>query len=633
MAGCGSPAIDDLLRRFAPGGHAGGTAMVGTGGQGRSGDGGVEVGGGSGGASGGGAAGGVSGEGQGGAVGGDGGRGTGGGSTGVGGLEASGGGGSGSGGSGSGGAGTGGSGSGNGSGTGGGAGGGSEAGASGAGGDGVGGSGLAACGAFDLSSSFRLAPAAAGQSYVRCDTLGPEANWQMTVAPGGRHLAARTGAGTLRLIATQPWHEVAQIASPLGRIDAAAFSPDGGSLALLSAEMGEVTLWNTSDGSLARTFAGPPASSIDTFASSLAFSSDGARLATSLGTVIDLASGASTSWQTGQPDTTTLVVNPQKLGPGGESDKLMSFIADNTRLFVFAAFQIGNSPTSARLGIVDPATGQSVLLFQHYDRALFGFALSADRRSIAVAIGSEAASGGFGPGLRIYDSSGAVQVQDATFTGKVLAFSRDGTRLYTRSADTVSVMASSDLHVLGQFTLPAGATFLDLSPGDEIVGSVGGATNWWNGQPGAQLGTVVRTLGFAADQVTWSPDGALGAGTGDAGALFHLWREADGAEVCAPPPRGAPAPDLASLGTLFTGTPETGMSDDGSVSIQNDTVIHAHSADWTSVSVRAAVDQSVLQSVLRVFGSTVPSRQVALSRPSAAKLYTNEGSAVAAWCR
>jgi hypothetical protein len=308
----------------------------------------------------------------------------------------------------------------------------------------------------------------------------------------------------------------------------------------------------------------------------------------------------------------------------------MAFTAGNARLFIDAAFQIGNSPTSARLSIVDPATGQSVLLFQHYDRALLGFALAADGRWIAVGVGPEAATPALPAGLHVHDAgTGALLAQDATFTGKVLGFSRDGARLYTQTADTVSVAATSDLHALGQFAWPAGTVFLGVAPGDEIVGSVGGATSWWNGQPGAQLGTVVRTFSYPLTQVTWAPDGAVGAGSGDAGALFHMWREADGAEQCAPPPRGAPAPALASLGTLFTGTPPTGMSDDGSVLIRNDSVIHAHSSDWTSVGVRAAADQSLL----RVFSSTIQPRQVALSQPSAGKLYTNEGNDVAVWCR
>src|SRR6185312_4903122 len=149
----------------------------------------------------------------------------------------------------------------------------------GAGGQG-GGPGIA-CGTLTLTDTITLAPAAAGQLYTRCQTLGPEAGWQVALSPTGDRLAARTGAGTVRLIATDSSTELAQLGSPLGRMDAVAFSPDGTALATLSAEMGEVTLWNAVDGRMQRSLAGPPASGVDASASQLAFSSDGARLATS----------------------------------------------------------------------------------------------------------------------------------------------------------------------------------------------------------------------------------------------------------------------------------------------------------------------------------------------------------------
>ena len=60
-----------------------------------------------------------------------------------------------------------------------------------------------------------------------------------------------------------------------------------------------MTLWNAANGALARSFPGPPGSTIDSIASSLTFSADGKRIATSLGTVIDIASGTQRSWLTG----------------------------------------------------------------------------------------------------------------------------------------------------------------------------------------------------------------------------------------------------------------------------------------------------------------------------------------------
>ena len=59
--------------------------------------------------------------------------------------------------------------------------------------------------------------------------------------PRRRALAARTGLGTVRLIATDGWREVTEIVSPIGRLDAAAFSPDSTQLAVMSAEAGAIT--------------------------------------------------------------------------------------------------------------------------------------------------------------------------------------------------------------------------------------------------------------------------------------------------------------------------------------------------------------------------------------------------------
>ncbi len=54
------------------------------------------------------------------------------------------------------------------------------------GGGGQGGSPGVACGPLSLSSTIVLAPAAAGQSYVRCQTLGPETSWQVVLVADGR---------------------------------------------------------------------------------------------------------------------------------------------------------------------------------------------------------------------------------------------------------------------------------------------------------------------------------------------------------------------------------------------------------------------------------------------------------------
>ena len=126
-----------------------------------------------------------------------------------------------------------------------------------------------ACGAMlPLSADMHLAPSASEQRYVRCGTIGPERDWKIVLSGDARRVAALTG-GTVPGDATdEGWRELAQLAAPLGRLDAAAFSPDGAKLATLSAETGEVTLWNAANGALARSWPGLPGSTIDSIVSS-----------------------------------------------------------------------------------------------------------------------------------------------------------------------------------------------------------------------------------------------------------------------------------------------------------------------------------------------------------------------------
>ena len=103
----------------------------------------------------------------------------------------------------------------------------------------------------------------------------------------------RTPTGTVRLLDTASWREVAQLASPIGRMDALAFSPDGRQLATLTQETGILALWRSEDGAFLQSFAGSAASTIYTTATQVAFSSDGKQLMSSLGTQVAL-DGANT---------------------------------------------------------------------------------------------------------------------------------------------------------------------------------------------------------------------------------------------------------------------------------------------------------------------------------------------------
>jgi hypothetical protein len=280
-----------------------------------------------------------------------------------------------------------------------------------------------------------------------------------------------------------------------------------------------------------------------------------------------------------------------------------------------------------------PATGHQTVLFDMYSRALSGYEMSFDRRKLAVAITQEGAVAGFKPGLAIYDAvTGAVLLADATFTGTVLGFSRDGSQLFTLSDTIVSALSTGDLHPLARFSWPEGTTFLGVSPAGAVVGTnltepTGGSTTWFD----PATGSPVRSVGYPLQQIVWTPDGQLGAATGDPAALFHLWHDPDGAALCAPGLRGPAVPTLNALGTFDdpAQTP-TATSDDGSIVITDPFVIHTHAADWTSVHVNAASDGSLL----RVFGASGGNvRTLAISQPSGARLFTRQGPDVAVWCR
>jgi WD40 repeat protein len=500
---------------------------------------------------------------------------------------------------------------------------------------GVGGSAVvgpgAPCERLTLNAPLTLPPAAPGQQYTRCATLGPEAEWQVTLSPSGNRLAAVTGAGTVRLVATDTWTD-AQLASPLGQMDAAAFSPDGTTLATLSFEMGQIALWRADDGALLRTFAAPPASGIDTTGGALGFSSDGRRLATSLGTVIDLQTGVSSTWIAGLSPTAVLTLNPESLAfasPAGGSVASIQFTAGDARLLVQTLYQVGNSPDSTRIELRDPTTGEQVKLFDMYTRSLAGFALSPGGRHVAVGKELEARAGGFTPGLSIFDATtGAELAFDATFgatsTDRVLGFSPDGAHLYIRSAGAIRIVATADLSAIGQFDWPADAAFVGVAPTGEIVGSIDGATSWWD----PSTGGVVRTVDHPLTAAVWSRDGRFGAGTGDPARLFHFWREADAAPLCAPPADTTTAPALASLGGPGPGENQSVTSADGSVTITNAFVAHTHATNYDAL----AVTDTTTGSLLRQFGAAY-SNAIAISSPSGAQLFTPVGPDVAVWCR
>ena len=451
----------------------------------------------------------------------------------------------------------------------------------------------------------------------------------------------------MRLIATSTWTEVKQLASPIGEMDAVAFSPDGTLLATLSLEMGEVTLWRAQDGAFQSSFAGPPASTLDASAGSLAFSSDGKRLATSLGIVIDLTTGSRTNWRTGAADTTVLTTNPENLtGIDGGATVTLRFTAGDARLFVVTRYQIGNSPPSIRLELRDPSTGAQTLLFDKYERALLGYAISDDGRYIATGGNDEASVSspiyGVGAGIHVVDATMGTQVAgDETATSTtVLGFSHDGARLFTVKGGMLVTLATTDLHVITSVAWPSGGTFLGISPQDYLDATVGGATEVIDPATGA----VVHTLPFPLTAVRWSADGRFGVGSGDPAALFHFWSEPAGTQLCAPAAGTGAAPSIASLGTPVPTNTGTGSvsatSADGSVTETDTYVIHGHLVNFYGDRLTATATGALLRQFGAYPQELVPQPFLSVSGPGADKAYTPAYTAfqstvidVAVWCR
>jgi WD40 repeat protein len=506
--------------------------------------------------------------------------------------------------------------------------------------------GPVACGSLVLGTAMTLPPSASGQAYVRCATLGPEQGWRSILSPSGDRLAALTGAGTVRLINTTAWTELAQLASPVGEMNAIAFSPDGTMLATLSLEMGEVTIWSALDGAFQASYATPPASTFDANNAALAFSSTGRLLATSTGDVIDLTTGTRTSWSTGAPDATVLGTNPENLttiDAGGLA--LMRFTAGDSRLFIATNYQIGNSPPATQLALVDPSTGTQTVLFNGFSRAVLGYAISDDGRYVARGSTTEnAGSSVYGQGLVVVDGTTGAQVAlDSTATStSVLAFSHDGGSLYVQNGTTVETLGTIDLHMISSFTWPSSTTFVALSPGEDLLGTSAGTTSYFDPTSGA----MVRTFPFPLTSAMWTADGRFAVGSGDPAVLFHFWVESTGAQLCVPAAGTGSAPPIASLGTTIppntsttSSTSTTVTSADGSITGTETYLIHGHATNFYAD--RLTVTSSGM--LLRQFGAYaigIASQPfLAISTPGGAMAYTpavtamqSPGPDVAVWC-
>ncbi|MET0339765.1 MAG: WD40 repeat domain-containing protein [Polyangiales bacterium] len=479
------------------------------------------------------------------------------------------------------------------------------------------------------SSVLNVAPAAEGQAFRRCGTLGGERAFDdVALSSDHARLAARTDTGTVRLIATDGVAEIAELAAPLGKIDAMAFSPDGTLLATAATEMGQVALWRASDGSLVRAYAGPALGTIDNRKQVIAFDREGRRIATPLGTVIDVASGAVTGWD-GTPVDVALTPNPRQ--GGGGSLLALDFVDDGNKLFVHREYGIGNSPTTASLALVQLDTGAEHMLYHQYASYFDGAIVSANRRRYAIAGHPGASIPGLAPsrgGLGIYDVGYAqLLVSNPNFAGVLLGASPDLKRLYVHLRDGEAVL-DEQLVVfdgalqgpIARFAWPAGGNFPGVAPDGTLVVAEAEVTTFRDPDTGA----VRRTVDDVLTRITWSADRKLAAALGTS-TMLHLVR-ARGNGGCRLPFPEPDAPGLAALGSSQTA--------DGTLMIAVEQDIHTRATNWH----RNAVRRTDTGELVRIFGAhpshARPGPEIAIA-PAGDKVYTRDADAdtpIAVWC-
>jgi hypothetical protein len=387
--------------------------------------------------------------------------------------------------------------------------------------------------AIQPSGRLNVAPPPGDEQYLRCGTYAGETVWHTQPSPRHAYLAARTNAGTVRLIATEPWREIAELAFAIGAIESVAFSPDERLLATLSTEAGQLVLWNTHDGSLARVITlSQPSTSYWRWDGTIDFSPDGARLASSMHTITNVETGETTD-VTGAPLNT-----PSNRWP---SHDVVRFGHGGQQLITITRSQAGsNISRQAVQWLLGKEKGKVL-----DGRQLFsGFSFSRDLTMFGVSsreaptLVYDLRSGGLAPE--------PVRIQTAA---PLLALSNDGKHTYQRAGDDVVTYDVASQQPIGRFSWLPPARFLGISPRGHLVAASERDTTWWD----PATGSAVRTVGEVLTEVSWSADGLMGTGSGPT-ALLRVWRESDGVDLLRLPPkklrhaRAACTPDAVPSG-------------------------------------------------------------------------------------
>lgn len=470
------------------------------------------------------------------------------------------------------------------------------------------------------SGLLRLVPAMPDTPYRRCGTGAGEARWSTRFSSDHRRLAAHTNAGTVRLIDTDAWREIAELGHEIGQVDAHAFSPDGSLLATLSIEAGEVGLWSAETGTLTRAIkARARHTTYPYYGSGLLFSADGRYLVTSLSTIIDLQTDKVSSWAGGS--------TPPETVDDGFGVRSFSLVDGKPeRLLVSHAEQATNMIGHEYLSLRQLGTTQLTHFVDH-SYGYVPFAVSPD--GSLLTIDSPIQERG---GLKLIDLRGPKVIGNGGGGLLPLAFSRDQTELYTTTQNEIEVLAVPSMTTLRRFRWSFRPTFQGLSPTGLLVETSEQGTSFWDPKTGQRT----RTLPIAISSLTWSEDGVLSAGA-SAGTLLHVFRESDGRELVRIARPQSTLPSFPRAATQPSG-PDAwrylvlARTADGAVVVRDVYAIHFGSTDWYST----RVEEVATKKLLREFPWT-QGRGAEIS-PDGARLSTIErlwgsSSYVAIWCR
>ena len=335
-----------------------------------------------------------------------------------------------------------------------------------------------------------VVPDGTNPPFRRCGTLGEIAT-RVTFSPDGRRLAVLAGEA-LHLYDTTGWREIARVVHSSEPINAAGFSPDGKRLATVSSHLGQLAVWNAEDGSLLRLTPSDPATSVAGVdpGAGVAFSSDGRSVASALGTVVDVETGATVSLQ-------------GRVRAGANVE--MWFLPGDRTVAALTWYHSGDSWSGFVLEQFDAQSGS--LLDSVGDDA----ALSADRSTVA--------------GRAHWNQQLVVErlLPDgsrdrATYKNDAYA-PFDSLKAVTAHGEALLVWvgggieardAGDPTRTLSRVELPPGMAFVAMSPADEVVTAGPCGTVAWNWRTGA----AVWAQPFAIRQIAWGAGGALASAVG-----------------------------------------------------------------------------------------------------------------------